>query len=53
MSDASVQKMINELPESILNMQVGKFLEGCETDDPEIKFWSQKPFELDVKQEQA
>ena len=52
MSDASVQKMINELPASILNMQVGQFLDGCETNDPEIKFWAQKPFELDQEKEQ-
>ena len=47
MSDSSIQKMINELPESVKNMQVGDFLNGCDQGDAEVKFWGAKPFELE------
>ena len=40
--------MKNELPESILNMQVGDFILGCEHGDPEVKYWAGKPFELNM-----
>lgn len=52
MSDASIQKMINELPESVRNMQVGDFLNGCDQGDAELKFWGAKPFELQSDQKQ-
>ena len=45
--------MKNELPESILNMQVGDFMLGCEHGDPEVKYWAGKPFELNMPSQKA
>ena len=47
MSDSSIQKMINELPESVTNMTVGDFLNRRDQGDAEVKFWGAKPFELE------
>ena len=47
-SDESVFNMINSLPEEVLNMQVGKFMEEGET-DPELRKWLYKPFEFSDK----
>ena len=43
--DQAVFKMISSLPEEVLNMQVGKFLEASET-NPEMAEWANKPFEF-------
>ena len=46
--DESVLKMINDLPDEVLNMQVGKFLDASET-DPEMAKWADHPFEFSDK----
>ena len=40
--------MLNELPESIVSMQVGDFIHGCEQGIAEVKYWAGKPFELNM-----
>ena len=46
--DESVFKMIASLPDEVLNMQVGKFLDASET-DPEMAKWANLPFEFSDK----
>ena len=46
--DESVLKMLDSLPDEVLDMQVGKFLEASET-DPEMAKWADYPFEFSDK----
>ena len=46
LQDQAFMKMMNEIPDEILNMQLGTFIDACEDQESEEAKWGAKKFEL-------
>ena len=46
LQDQAFMKMMNEIPDEILNMQLGSFIDACEDPQSEEAKWGAKKFEF-------